>query len=420
MAPNRIVYLLVLILALSLAGCTSSPASVPTPTNTSTTIPTPHITEEPTMPPAPTPTEALTPTPPAPNLYLPNGIATFSQDTGKVAYYDLQGVLLGELQVTNLGTGIYQQAHIAGPLTYSPAPVLPPLVYYAFQNGGELWQNNNDSVSLLRAAPNLFCLIGVPGQSIMAFSTAEGLDIGLRSTLYLGDLLSLPSGGAVLEATNTESYAVKPLAITMTDGQAVGIWYTTVPYGIGGDIVFEPRQNLSYLTVATYQTQSYLDSTKAPVGLSDDQTWIAYTAAGGAAPINIVNSSNPATTVSIPLDTTSDRGAGDAFFSPDNHYIAWKEASGSLANQPPNFHETIRIATLDGTVINSIPDTALVTASGFQQIDWVIPVGWLDPQTLVLEVRNSSTMAASILKVAVETGSASFMVPGSFIGLIYP
>ncbi len=420
MAPHRIVYPLILILALTMAGCTSAPASLPTPTSTPTSLPTPLITEAPTMPPVPTPTEALTPTPPPPGLYLPNGIATFSQATGKVTYYDLQGQVLVELQATNIGTGIYQQAHIAGPLTLSPAPVLPPLVYYAAKNGGELWQNNNNSESVLRAAPNLFSLVGIPGQSFMAFSTAEGTDVGLRSTLYLGDLQSLPSGGAVLEATNTESYAVKALAIGMSEDQPVGVWYTTVPYGIGGDIVFEPRKNLNYLTVATYQSQSYLDSTKAPIGISDDQTWVAYTAAGGVAPVTILHNFDSATAVSINLDAASDRGAGDAVFSPDNHYIAWREAAGSLANQPSTFRETIRIAAVDGTVILNIPDTALLSASGFSQIDRVIPAGWLDPQTLVLDVRDSTTASACVLKLAVDTGTVSSLVPGSFIGLIYP
>ena len=154
MVHSRPIFIFILIILLSAVSC-SPPLTTALPTTTQTSIPfssptpTKIPTIEPTVQASPIPSEAPTFTPISTILYLPTGIATFPAGSGKVTYYDLQGQFLGDLQSTNLGTGSYQQANIAGPLTYSPGSLLPPLVYYAFENGGELWLNTNNNVSLL-------------------------------------------------------------------------------------------------------------------------------------------------------------------------------------------------------------------------------------------------------------------------------
>ena len=426
MAHSKAIYILLLVALLSGLSSCNLPLSppVPTPTQTSTSIPSSTPTEIPTIEPtiasSPTPSDTSTATPIGINLYLPNGIATYPTGGGKVTYYDLQGQLLGDLQAPNLGTGPYQQAAIAGTLTYSPGPLLPPLVYYAFENGGELWQNINNNTSLLKAAPNLLSLIGVPGKSIMVYTLLEYLDIGLSSRLYLGDLQTLPTADPILLNTNTEIYAIKPLAISMSKDQAVGVWYTTVPYGIGGDIVFDPRKTLNYLDLINNQIKTVLDMSNGPVGISDDQTWVAYTSTGGNGPMSIVHNFDFSTSITFPLRADSDRGSGDAVFSPDNQYLAWREAGGSIADQPPSFHEAIRIATLDGNILTEVPDTSLINISGFPEIGWVIPIGWLDPQTLVLEVRASNWDTACIMSIKFDGSNLTFIAPGSLVGFLYP
>ena len=413
---------LALIFLLVAAACSSNSTVLPTPTLTSipsaSSTPAEIPTIEPTIPPSPLPADTPTVTPI--NPYLPNGITTFSSDSSKVSYYDLQGQLLGELQSVSLGMGSLQQAVIAGPLTYSPGPILPPLVYYAFENGGELWMNDNNNVTLLNTAPNLLNIIGVPGKAIIAYTLLEYLDLGLRSNIFLADLQTTTTAELILENTNTQSHAIKPLAISMTGGQPVGIWYTSVPYGIGGDIVFEPRSALEYLNLIDYQTQTRLDMTKAPAGISDDQTWLAYTSANGVGPMSIAHNFDFSTAVSFPLRPDSDRGSGVAVFSPDNQYIAWREASGSIADQPSTFRETIRIASVDGNILSEIPDTSLLPSSGFSEINWLIPVGWLDPQTLVLEVQGSSIENVAVLTVKFDGSGVTYLAPGSFIGFLYP
>lgn len=426
MFHSRGIYIVLLIIMLSVTSSCAFPAAtaVPALTQTSTPLPPPTSTDTPTSEPtfiaSPFPNDTPASTPGGPSLYLPIGIAALQSASGQVAYYDLQGQLLGELQAPGLGTGSFQQAHIAGPLTYPPGPLLPPLVFYAFENGGELWLNDNNNLSLIQAAPNLFSLQGVPGKPILAYSLVEYTDAGLRTKMYIGNPQSLPTANTVLDNTNSQSYAVKPLAISTENGQAVGIWYTTVPYGIGGDIVFEPRIALYHLNLSSYAISGYLDITRGPAGLSDDQSWVAYTSTGGNSPLSIMHNFETSSAITFPLREDSNRGSGDAVFSPDNHYVAWREAGGSLMDQPPTFHQTIRIATLDGNITTEIPDSSLVTISGFSEIGWVIPAGWLDPQTLVLEVMDISGSSANILIVKFDGSGLTFLAPGAFLGFVYP
>ncbi len=416
--------LLIVIFLLAISSCTSPATNPPTPA-TQTTIILPTATStlsptgEPTLAPSPLPTNAETVTPITTNLLIPNGLVTVN-GTGDLVYYDLQGNLLGERQSPNLGTGSLRQVHIAGPLTFSPGPLLPPLLYYLFTNGGELWLNDGSNLSLVTSAPNLYSMVGVPGKSIVAYSLLEYTDVGLRSLVFIGDPQTLPSAISIMNSINSQSYAIKPLAIEMKDNQPAGIWYTTVPYGIGGDIVFDPRSALYFLDLLTYDTQDYLDISNGPAGLSSDQSWLAYTPTGGNGPMSIVHNFDFSTAITFPLRENSDRGAGDAVFSPDNQLIAWREAGGSLADQPSTFQQTIRIARVDGTIISEIPQSSFADITGFSEIGWVVPAGWVDPQTLAVEVQDYSGKNSAIIKVNSEGSGLALLAPGSFIGFLYP
>jgi hypothetical protein len=295
---------------------------------------------------------------------------------------------------------------------------MPPLIYYVFENGGELWQNAGESNALIRAAPNLLNIISAVGKPVLAFSLLEYTDAGLLSQVFLSDLQALPTAEAIFTTTNSQSNAIESIAIAVKDDQPVGLWYTTVPYGIGGNIVFEPRQSLTFLDLTNFQMNTFLDTTKAPVGISVDQNWFAYTQVGGSGPLRIINNFDTSTIVSFLLKEDSNRGAGNAVFSPDNQYLAWKEASD--ANGNGTLHQTIRIGSLNGTVISEIQDTALQGVSGLEEVGWVVPVGWLDTQTLALEVRNPTGENSSILSVIYDGTGLTYLVPGSFIGFLYP
>ncbi len=416
--------LLLMIMVFSASSC-SIPSTTVLPTPTQTTFPiapptsTTTPTSEPSLAETPAPTNSPVATPISLNLYLPVGIVTLPSAGSQLAFYDLQGKLLGERQTPNFGTGSFLPIHIAGPLTFTPDPILPPIVYFVYDNGGELWLNDNNNLSLIKAAPGLYSILGVPGKPIMSYTTVENVDSGVRTRIYLGDLQTLPTASSIIDSTSNKSYATKPLAITLKDGQPAGIWYTTVLYGIG-DLVFEPRSSLYFLDLSTYSSKGYLDTTKNPSGLSDDQSWIAYTATDGNGPLNIAHNFDLSSAITFPLIEGNDQGAGDAVFSPDNQYIAWREASGNPTESPADFHETIRIADTAGNIITDLPDTALLPVSSFNEISWVIPVGWLDSQTLVLQVTASKWDNACLISVKFDGSALTYLAPGLSLGFLYP
>ncbi len=89
-------------------------------------------------------------------------------------------------------------------------------------------------------------------------------------------------------------------------------------------------------------------------------------------------------------------------------------------DQPATFHETIRVASVDGNIVTELPDTGLLAVSGFSQIGWVVPIGWLDTQTLALEVRGSSWEDVSLLSVKFDGSNLTYLASGPFIGFLYP
>jgi hypothetical protein len=335
-----------------------------------------------------------------------------------VFFYNTLGQITAERSLPNMlpdTTNLFAAGSATGDLLQLP------LVYFTYENGGELLLNVNNNTSRLVSAPFFYTLAGVPGQPILAYSSIEW-GAALRSTLYIGSLDSLPGAQPLAVIEDAESWATKPLAVAVQDGQPAGIWYTTVAYGIGGDIVFEPRRTLSYLDLDSGSSQPIYDNTINPCGLSPDQTWVAYVPVGTrwAYPLTVVYNMDESTAVTIPLLPDSDRGAGEAVFSPDNQFVAWKEGSGWLMSDVPNFHATIRIATVKGELVAEISEAAISNVTGAQKVDWVRPVGWLDGQTLLLEVRLNEWNNASLMRVNFDGSGLATLAAGSFAGFLYP
>ncbi|MBN2148542.1 MAG: hypothetical protein JW726_14240 [Anaerolineales bacterium] len=406
------------------------PAIIPSPTPP-TDIPTsPPIMPTDTAIPSPTqppPTETTSPTlvvetipsptvePPSP--YLPNGFLVDTHDGIGLTFFNFQGNPIAELDTPGVFSNeILYGIHIAGPM--NDANNLPPVVYFTYDNGGALLISENGIVDSLLGVPNFLGLVGAPAQPILAFSIVEYQNDGLLNRMFIGKLDELIDAAPVLDFNDPASWAVLPLAVVTDKGEPVGIWYTTRAYGIGGDIIFEPRQTLSYLNLSNGAKLTYFGTTINPCNLSPDLTLVAYTP-GLSGPITIDSLNDSTDPVTIPLLSDSDRGAGDAVFSPDNAFIAWKEGSGFLMADMPDFHATIRIAHIDGNIIAEIPESAISSAAG-DTVSWVIPVGWLDNETLILEVRIGSWENISLMKVNFDGTGLAYLAPGAFAGFTYP
>ena len=420
---RRFFHFLSIIAALIIASlaCNVPQLSAPPPTATATAT----STTTPTSPPLPTHTPAepmATLVPPtataeaAVSPYQPAGYYVVPPPGGTILVYDLGNQVIAQLGAPGLYGDNPSYAHLAGHLSNGAAEL--SVAFFSWE-AKALLQTDQGGVSTLREVQEFYMLAGIPSTPFIAFTELEYADAGLRSMLSVGELGNIATAPAIATVVDSGSYAMRPLAIAHDQGQARGVYFTMIPYGIGGDIVFEPRQNLKYLDLTSYLSSELLDISTSPSGFSPDMTWLAFTPLHSGS-MRLAPLANLASAITLPLLPDSDRGAGEAVFSPDNQYIAWKEGSGWMMSETPNFHATIRIATTSGGITAQIPDSAIAALIGNPSVVWVQPVGWLDNTTLLLEARGDEWNQASLLRVNPDGSGLAYLVPGGFMGFVYP
>lgn len=387
---------------------------------------TPPVTQPPVQPSIPTqspvPIQNIVTAQPAdtqptnpPPLNQPVALAVVQGDREVVSFYGLDGQPRAEVATPGIISLDPERVHIAGRWTGAR----PPVIYSRFDNGGQVMININDQVSLLADAPDFAGMAGMIGEPILAYSNAMFGQVALRSQLFVSHTASLGSALPVLDLENPEGNAVIPLAIRAEGGAPVGVWYTQRPWGIGGDIVFDPTGGVYYLNLSDGTTTERLGRESHTVSLSPDQVWVAY-ASGmpGNGTFHIYNLLTGENFGFNPL-ASSDRGAGYGVFSPSNAYVAWMEGSGSGMAEVPNFHPTLRIGTTKGEWLVDYSDAALSSQLG-TAVAWVRPVGWLDDQRLVVQVHGIDWDDAFVVIVDIAANRATFLVTGTFVGMVYP
>jgi len=389
------------------------PPAVETPTEYPTIHPT--ITAQP-----PTPTTAA-----AVNPYAPTGFLTVAGDNNSLTVYNAQGQPIGLIQTPGLNAGGFAGGivHVAGGAPGGAINV--PVIYHAFDDSTKIKQNLNGQISDLISGVDVTYVRGAPGQAAFVYVTTDWTVDALVSHVYARNI---QGGGAawVWERTDPQIWAIFPLAVQAANDEPQGIWYSLMPFGIGGDIVFPPHKGLYYLDLTSGGTENlYLVEDFNPVGLSPDLTWVAYAEADNG----FVNGENPTLTlynlyttvgINIPINPASNRGAGFAVFSPDNQYVAWMEGAGWLMAETPDFHSKIVIADINGVIITELRDNILAGFTGDPSAYMVQPMGWLDSETLIVEVRGDDWGNTSLVKTRFDGSGMEYLAPGRSAGFIYP
>jgi len=423
--PLGLVSILIVMILVSTA-CSLHSTSItvpPTTTPLQVTKGIPSITPGPTeKPESATETPTNTPKPTEPDAFLPIFLpAGFVADlnSGEILnIHDLVGELIDEVPAPGIAAaGSPTSVHVAGRPTDGN---YPPIVYISTDNEGSLQYFDNGEIITVAITPNISYLIGANGQPTMVYSTAEFKENALVSELFIGNLETLNKAEPVMVRTDSDVWTFRPMAITMVGVQPLGIWYSLKPWGIGGDIVFEPRRGLYYLDLTTHQIEEHIGLTINPLSFSPDLTWLAYTKDQMEQPLTIMPELDTERTITFPLAAESNRGAGNAVFSPDNQYVAWMEGSGMRLTSVPDFNILIRIASTNGEITSEFPDKAVADAVGSQDIQWVEPVGWLDEETLLLQVNFNTWDKVAIVRVKFDGSEMSTLAPGNFTAFIYP
>jgi len=412
-SKSRIALSILAVGALSLA-CSLLTAPTAAPPATPLVVTQPPAEVEATMPPT---TEPVLPTPEPSNL--PAGLATARDET--ITIYASNGTQVSQTQLSQITLPQRSRFHIAGPMPSNGAAV--PLLYFSFENEESLhFRDGNGQIFALVNGTSFIGLTGVPGQPIVAFSQIEYLSANLRSKLYVGSIQSLPSAVPVSVIDDPESWAIKPILVDVENGTPTKVWYTRTAYGIGGDIVFEPRKGLFVLDLASGQANTLLDNNTSPWDISIDKEWVAYGSAPFSPnPICMKNLGSGAEVCFPMLPAVNDsRGSGEAVLSPNAQYVAWMEAEGSLMAEVPNFKTTVRIGQRDGTIVADLPMSMFEGAVGLGPLNRAEPVGWLDNQTVIIQVRGQEWEQVALLRYDVLSHGISYLAPGTFMGLVYP
>jgi len=344
---------------------------------------------------------------------MPSAIAIVQVNHAAVSIYSLNGQLLTEISTPGLENAGAESVHIAGKL----ADAYLPVAYFTYGNGGQIMLNTNGQISPLVNAPYFASMAGASGQSILSYSTAEFGQSTLRSQLFVSPINTISYTGPAVSMDDPNGRAIKPLAIRVENGVPTGVWYTLRPWGIGGDIVFDPTEGFYYINLNDGRITEYDVLNSA--SMSQDQVWVANSrgnpANGTFYIYNILTGENHGFN---PLPST-DRGAGYGVFSPSDQTVAWMEGSGWTMAETPSFHATIRVGTIKGDLLVDYPDTMLASLLG-TAVSWVEPVGWLDDQRLVLQIRGSEWSDASVVTMDITTNYLTYLAAGSFVGFAYP
>lgn len=405
---SRIFLSFIAVGSLSLAcSLLTGPTAPPSATQT------PAYVIEPSVPPE---IEPL-PQPPV-TTNLPDGLATVTEQT--LSFYDLNGALVSQVELPQFTFPQRNRLHVAGPMPASGGAV--PLLYLSFGTEESLHYRDGDGqIFAVLKGTSFLALAGVPGQPVVAFSEIEYLDTALRSKLYVGSVQSLSSAAPVSVIDDPESWAVKPILVEADDGTPTKIWYTRAAYGIGGDIVFEPRKGLFVLDLVTGQERTVLDSNVSPWGISADRNRVAYTSNDLPPNLMCVKDLRSGAEMCFPeLPASEPRGAGNGFFSPDAQHVAWMEGDGWQMAETPNFRTTVRVGQIDGAAVADLPMDAFEGAAGIGPLSWAEPVDWLDNQTLLVQVRGQEWSQTVLLTYNIISQEIGYLAPGEFVGLMYP
>jgi hypothetical protein len=60
--------------------------------------------------------------------------------------------------------------------------------------------------------------------------------------------------------------------------------------------------------------------------------------------------------------------------------------------ETPNFHSRVRIADRRGGILSELPDSTFASVAADPTANWVVPVGWLDAETLLVQVSGDADL----------------------------
>lgn len=351
----------------------------------------------------------------------PTEVCVKNGDIEVLECYNIDGELISSVQVPGIGSADPQGLYLAGA---AGSGIVPPVVYFSWDPEQSLLKSENGTALPLRKTNSFLAMAGVPEEPVLAFSDMVFEDNIPHSYLYAGSLQALGNSNPFFEILDTKMEMVlMPVAVEAVGSQAGKVWYTHSAWEISGEErVFPINRGLYVFDLVTGQNSQLLGAERNFQGLSPDKAQAGSISIDfkGDHSMRVTNLLSGRVT-NFPLDPTNDRGAGYAVFSIDGTYTAWVETGGSLIAGPPDFMTRIRIGNIEkGTVIQELESSWASKVLGWDWVSFMRPVGWLNAQTLIIEVNEGNLKTAALIKYDISDESLQLLCMGSFASFSYP
>lgn len=353
---------------------------------------------------------------------LPAGVLVGLDDDSSIKIYNSEGQVTAEINLPGIGSLDPEYLHMAGKINANVLSI--PFVYHGWDPNQALMVSTQNDTQTIRESNSFLALAGAAGQSALAFSEVLIENNAPHSYLYAGNLDNLntvtPFYDLIDEPTQM---ALSPVGIKAIDGNPQGVWYTKTGWGIGGaDLVFPITRGLYYYDLNNGNNEEHIDPDRSFQGISPD-----YSMAGSVAfdfegdrSMTVLDLENNQS-INFPLKSSSDRGAGFVVFSPDNQYAAWLEASGSFMDSPASFQAVVRVGDLsNGNIGIEIEDNMISQNLSGSPVNFIKPVGWLDNQSLLIEMRGEDWGDVSLIRINLNDRTLAYFCEGNFAGFSYP
>ncbi len=352
---------------------------------------------------------------------IPSGILAGSRDGSGIEIYTREGKIAAQYSLPSAGFTDPEHIHIASKFTGDTSSI--PIVYHGWDPNQALVVSVQDSISTLRKTSSFLALVGARGQSALAFSEVLIENDAPHSYLYTGNLENLDTAASFCDLIDKSTQmALMPVGIDAVNDNPQGVWYTKAGWGIGGaDLIFPITSGLFYSDLKAGSDIEHLAPERSFQGISPDHSMTGSVAFDfkGDRSMTITELKNSRDT-NFPLRSDSDRGAGFAVFSPNNQFTAWLEASGSFMGVPASYQSVVRVGDLtSGNVVIEIQDSMLTQSLGWP-VSFIKPVGWLDNQSLLIEVRGIDWGDVSLVLLDLDGRTLTYFCDGNFAGFVYP
>jgi len=351
----------------------------------------------------------------------PAGVCSVKKEIEKLDCYNFDGDLISSIQVPGIASTNPQGLHLAGSASSGTAM---PVAYSSWSPEQSLIKSENGTVLNLRRTNSFYAMVGVPEEPILVFSDVVFENSIPNSYLYSDALINLGSSEPFFEMKDPKMQMVlMPVAVEAEGSRAGKVWFTHSAWEFSGEErIFPTNSGLFIFDIKNGQNIQALGAERSFQGLSPDRSLAGSTSIDlkGDHSMQVIDLLT-GRKIEFPLDPASDRGAGYTVFSIDSKYAAWVESSGSLVAGPSEFKTRIRIGNIEtGAVIQELDSSSALKALNWEWISFMRPVGWLDSQTLIVEVHAGDPKIAALIKFDVFNGNIKLLAEGSFAGFSYP